>query len=66
MDGDHQLRGVGQPVGVGDPVGEEFCQGLPRGQCLDGSIGAVDIVEERTVGADAQRAVQTDHQRAVG
>ncbi|MNE75293.1 hypothetical protein D3C80_1714370 [compost metagenome] len=66
MHGDDQLCGVGQPVGVGDPVGEELGQGLACRERLDGGVGTVDVVEVRAVGADAQGAEQAGHHRTVG
>ncbi|MOA12842.1 hypothetical protein D3C78_1328660 [compost metagenome] len=66
MHGDDQLCGVGQPIGIGDPVGEELGQGLSRCERLDGGIGTVHIVEVRAIGADAQGAEQAGHHRTVG
>ncbi|MNO55554.1 hypothetical protein D3C76_460460 [compost metagenome] len=60
--GDHQLRDVGQAFGINHPVGEDFAQGLVGLQALDGRVGAVDVVEERAVGADVQGAEEpVDH-----
>ncbi|MCY1436694.1 hypothetical protein D9M71_528250 [compost metagenome] len=57
---------VGQAFGVDQPIGEDFGQGLAVLQALDGRVGAVDVVEERAVGADTQGAVKAIDHGTVG